>query len=69
MPRKKKLRIKKRVIDPACRWAVAYVRRPVPGRRKDSLRQQREQIRKWATKHGVEIVEEVIELGESKREA
>jgi DNA invertase Pin-like site-specific DNA recombinase len=68
MSRKKKLRIKKRVIDPACRSVVAYVRRPLPNRRKDSIRRQREQIRKWAKKHGIEIVEEVIELGESKRQ-
>jgi hypothetical protein len=69
MPRKKKPRIKKRVNDTACRWAVAYVRRPVPTPQKDSLRRQREQIRKWAKKNGLEIVKEFIELGESERQA
>ena len=43
--------------------AVAYYRHSAQDRQENSIPIQRDQVREWAEKHGVEIVEEFAEQG------
>jgi len=49
--------------------AVAYYRHSAKDRQEDSIPIQREQVREWAEKHGVEIIEEFADHGESDQDA
>ena len=46
--------------------AVAYYRQSSQEQQAGSIPDQREQVRKWAEKNGVEIVEEFFDPGESQ---
>lgn len=50
---------------PALIRAVAYYRHSAQDRQENSIPIQRDQVREWAEKHGVEIVEEFADHGKS----
>ena len=45
--------------------AVAYYRHSAQDRQENSIPTEREQVRQWAEKHGVEIIEEFEDAGKS----
>lgn len=45
--------------------AVAYYRQSAQGRQENSVSAQRDQVRKWAEKHGMEITQEFADHGKS----
>ena len=49
--------------------AVAYYRHSVQDRQENSIPIQREQVRQWAERNGVEIIEEFADAGESGLDA
>jgi hypothetical protein len=46
---------------------VAYHRCSAQGRKKDSIPTQRKQVRRWAKKHGLNIVREFADRGKSRQ--
>jgi DNA invertase Pin-like site-specific DNA recombinase len=47
--------------------AVAYYRSSVQDRQEESISVQRQQVREWAEQHGVEIIEEFADAGQSEQ--
>ena len=45
--------------------AVAYYRYSAQDRQENSIPIQRDQVREWAERHGVEIIKEFVDHGES----
>ena len=68
MSRKRKSAAIKRSVDSTGRRAVANYRRSVH-RPEHSIRRQRNQVRKWAEKNGIEIIQEFIDSNKSDPKA
>lgn len=50
---------------PAQPWAVAYYRHSAQDRQENSIPIQQEQVRQFAEEHGIEIIEEFADSGDS----